>query len=673
MGGGKRIVQAGFIVEPDGGGVVAGKTLAKLGNGPDGDADREQGDHPPLHVARANGEQQRHAGDGERGGERELLQHFIEEQTAARFVDQFLEHVRDPYVSDPSYTLAMKWLKCAGLGCALTLLTLATGAQLRAAEQWYRAKLGPFEAISDNRASAIQALSQFEQFRYALGEAMGQRDLRLDPPLRILVFRDARAMAAQGCEGGIHSGRDHLMACAVASGQLPPAIVRELTRRLLEGNFTGIPPVTVTALQTFFSTVESNAVHVMWGAPPAMEERTRDWAMLHRMITQPELAGRAHIFLHNIAGGMDVAGAVRSLGTDPAAFNADVDRYFQAGVFQAVQAPNRPLSPDRDFVTSVLTADDVQLAHADLFGSDAEATYTALLQAGKHQAEANEGLGLLAMRAGDDEKAADDFAEAYKAGSRNVFAMTAYAHGERHYDVAIEVLKQALKIDPKYAPAHWELGDKFDDPALRLAEWKIALGLAPHNEKWWVSYAMLNEGQKHWAEAGRAWVAAADATGDPAKRAEYLAARGKIETQRLDDEVAEKRRADAAKAAEMDRLKSEARQEISRIEAKANAQNTKKGDNAPIVDWAVEDKSAVVTGMLTRVDCLGTQFKMSVKEAGGAVRVLLIADPNGISVAGGEMKFSCGAQTPRAVVIRYTPRKGAADGVFGEVTGIEYK
>lgn len=60
---------------------------------------------------------------------------------------------------------------------------------------WYRARLGPFEAISDNgRDSALQALSQFEQFRYALGTAMGQPDLRMNPPLRILVVRSNRSV-----------------------------------------------------------------------------------------------------------------------------------------------------------------------------------------------------------------------------------------------------------------------------------------------------------------------------------------------------------------------------------------------------------------------------------------------------------------------------------------------
>ena len=570
-------------------------------------------------------------------------------------------------------------LSARRVACGFAIITaLAAGHVLSAqpligSKAWVRAKLGPFEAVSDDgRNPAIQALSQFEQFRYALGAAMGQSELRLDPPLRIIVFRDAKEMAAQGCDG-IHMGRDHLMACAVAGGQLPAPMVRELTHRLLETNFTGIPPATEQALETFFSTVASNAVHVTWGAPPPVAERTRDWALIHRLITQPETSGRAHIYLHNLATGMDANGAIRSMGEDVAKFNADVDRYFAAGVFQTVQAPNRPLNPDRDFVTAILTADEGQLARADLMGPGAEASYIALLKAGKHTAEADEGLGFLALRSGDEDKAGEYFAEACKAGSKNVVALTTYGKWEKHYDVAIDVLKEALTFDPKYAPAHWELGDKLDDPTARLAEWKIALGLAPHNVDWWVSYARLNEGQKHWAEAGRAWTAAAQASSDPAKREEYLSARGRIEQQRLDDEAAEKRRDELAKAAEIDRLKAEARKEIASIEARANSQSPKKNDNAPVLDWWDDANAPTLTGTLTRVDCVGKQLRLTVKETGGAVRVLSIADPSGINVKGGEVTFTCGVQKPRAVIVHYKPAADSAGGVFGQVTGIEYK
>ncbi len=561
----------------------------------------------------------------------------------------------------------MRWLVCF-----LALLTTPFSGRALAAEQWIRAKLGPFEAISDDgRAAAIQALSQFEQFRYALGNAMGQSELRLDPPLRIIVFKDAKEMAAQNCDG-ISMGRDHLMACAVATGQLPAAMVRELTRRLLDINFTGIPPATEKALEAFFSTVQSNAVHVTWGAPPVdPAERTREWALLQFLLTQPETSGRAHIYLHNLATGMDTNGAIRSMGEDVQKFNVDADRYFAASVFQAVQAPNRALNGERDFITTVLAADDFQLARADMLGPGAEAIYVSLLKAGKHPVEANEGLGFLALHAGDEDKASEYFAEAYKAGSRNVVALTTYGKAEKHYDVAIEVLQKAMEIDPKYGPAHWELGDKYDDPGQRLAEWKIALGLAPNNVDWWVTYAHLNEGQKHWAEAGRAWFAASEATSDPAKRDTYLKARADIEQQRLDGEAAQKKSDADAKAAELERLKVAARKEIADAEARANAQNTKKGDNAPVVDWWDDANSSSLSGTLTRVDCVGKQMKLQVKEAGGAARVLLVTDPNGIDVKGGEMKFSCGVQKARAVVIRYKPSKAA--GVFGEVTGIEYK
>ena len=51
-------------------------------------------------------------------------------------------------------------------------------------------------------------------------------------------------------------GREQWMACATAEGQLPPALVRELTRRMLEDNFPSMAGPVETALETFFSTVQ---------------------------------------------------------------------------------------------------------------------------------------------------------------------------------------------------------------------------------------------------------------------------------------------------------------------------------------------------------------------------------------------------------------------------------
>src|SRR5580700_10059328 len=283
--------------------------------------------------------------------------------------------------------------------CVLAL-TAATASHAPSAEpRWIKARSGSFEAISDDgRRSATQALSQFEQFSFALGTAMGQSELRLDPPLRIIVFKNAQEMRAQ-CPPGLVMGRDRMMACTTSEGQLPRSLLRDLTRTLLNNNFSKMPTPIEKALETFFSTVESNAVHVTWGAAPPQAERTREWALLHRIITQPDFSGKAKIYLHNISAGMDPNAASRNaFGEDAEKFEADVDRYYNAGVFSTSAAPNRPINPDRDFNTTFLTLDEGDLMRADLLTGASAALYESLLKGEKDVAEANEGLALLAMR-----------------------------------------------------------------------------------------------------------------------------------------------------------------------------------------------------------------------------------------------------------------------------------
>jgi hypothetical protein len=557
--------------------------------------------------------------------------------------------------------------------CALFVAGLAVATASSAENQWVKARLGSFEAIGDGgRRGAIQGLSQFEQFRFALGSVMGQPDLRLEPPLRILAFRNKQELAAEGFSG-IHLGRDRLMACTIADGQLPPELVRELTRALLEGNFSNMPPPTERGLEAFFSTVQSNAVHVTWGGPPAPPERTREWAMLHLLITQPAYSGRAHIYLHNLASGMNPDEAIRSLGEDPAKLNAEVDRYYKAGVFDAVPAPNRPLNPERDFNTTLLTSDEGQLMKADLLTPASAAVYEALLKSGKHTAEANEGLAILAMRAGDTNGARNYMEAARRAGTHNAIALTSYASLEPDAERAIAILKEALSVDDKYAPAHWALGEKISDPPRRLAEWKQAVALAPRSFEWWEQYAKLCEKQKQYAEAGRAWLAASRAAPDAAHRERYLAARSQIDELRLDDEDAQRRKEAAAKAAEIERLKAEARREVGRIEARANSKPLSKEEAADTVDWWDVNGGGTVNGNLTRTECVGKQLRLELKDEKGKLVRLLVSDPSQIEVKGGKAQFTCGIQTPRPVRITFKPSQNAAEKVSGEVVRIEFR
>jgi hypothetical protein len=554
-------------------------------------------------------------------------------------------------------------------------LLLPAGLAFGADAKWIKARLGPFESISDDgRHSATQALSQFAQFSFALGTVMGKPDLQLDPPLRIVVFKNAQDLRAE-CPEPITIGRDRLMACTTSEGQLPQGLLRELTRTLLENNFNRMPAPIEGALETFFSTVQSTAVHVTWGAPPPQNDRTRDWAMLHRIITQPDFADKARIYLHNLSTGADKALAGRNaFGEDAAKFDADTDRYYAAGVFNTSVAPNRPLNPDRDFKTTFLTSDEGELIHADLLTAKSAATYQELLAAGKHVAEDNEGLALLAMRDKDTAKARTYMEAARKAGTRNFVALTQYAAMEPDAARAETILKEALTIDSKYAPAHWALGQKLDDPARRMAEWKQAVNLAPRNYEWWAQYAQLCVDQKQFAEAGRAWVAAAQAAPDVQHREQYLSARELIGTQRLDAEDAERRKEAAAKSAEMDKLKADARREIAEMEARANTRPLTPAEAARTVDWFDDSRSEKAAGMLTRVDCSGKQVRLSVKSDEGRTATFLVPDLQQFEIKSGET-LTCGVQKPRRVIISVKPPdkdKPTAKSSTPEAIGMEF-
>ena len=556
--------------------------------------------------------------------------------------------------------------------CAVTLLTClpATAAE----PHWIRARLGPFEAISDDgRKPAVQALSQFVEFSFALGTVLGQPDLKLDPPVRIIVFKTAQDLAVHCPAETLRTGRDRTMVCAVAEGQLAQPLLRALTRKLLENNFPNIPAGLETGLETFFSTMQSNAVHVTWGAPPPQAERTRDWALLHKIITQPDYSGKAKIYLHNLAAGMERAGASRNaFGEEAAKFDAEVDQYYAAGAFATSPAPSRPLNPDRDINSTALTSDEGELARADLLTPDSAAIYQTLLKAGKHVTECNEGLGILAIQQHATVHARPYMEAALKAGSKNFVAMTDYAEAERDPEEAIEFLKAALTVNPKYAPAHWVFGEKLADPGRRMMEWKQAVSLAPRNYEWAAQYARLCMDQKQYAEAGRAWMAASLAAPDSKLRAQYLAARGSIDEQRLAAEDVERRRAAAEKAREIDRLKNDARKELADLESRVNTRKLSPQEAARTVDWFDNGADGTVTGTLLKVDCVGKTARLSVKDEQGNTQIFQVKDPTQLLMQGGDATLNCGVQKPRKIRLAYKLSIPPVKGVSGEAVGLDF-
>jgi tetratricopeptide (TPR) repeat protein len=224
------------------------------------------------------------------------------------------------------------------------------------------------------------------------------------------------------------------------------------------------------------------------------------------------------------------------------------------------------------------------------------------------------------------------------------------------------ILKEALTIDPKYADAHWILGEKLSDPARRLAEWKQAVNLAPRNDVWWAKYAQLCVDQKQYAEAGRAWMAAAQAAPDVQLRERYLTERGQIEQQRLDAEDEERRKEADAKAREINRLKDEARKDLADLEARVNTHPLSAREAANTVDFDDAFASEKLTGSLVRVDCAGKQLRLNVKNDDGQTVTLVVPDPKQFEIKGGD-SLICGAQKPRRVTVSYKPKSKEATAI----------
>lgn len=556
------------------------------------------------------------------------------------------------------YLAQMQGLRCVVRVVTLMGAFLLVSGSSRAAS-WVKAYSGPFEAVSDDgRTTAVVTLNQFEQFRYALGTILGKPDLTFDPPVRILIFKTSASLAEQKCTG-LMPGRERVNLCVAADQQLSPEILRSLTKVLIENNFPSMPQPLEHAMEVFFSTFQAKATHVLWGGPPDGGQITRDWALLHFVITNPETAARARIYLHNLASGMDRPSAIKNaFGKDATTFDAEVERHLQAGKFEATAGPSRPINPNRDFHTTQLTSDEGILMQADLLNGSSESLYRQLLQQGKEIQAANEGLGLLAERSRDLESARNYFQKALDAGSKNVVMMTKYAAIELDAKAASDLLLKAIAIDPKYAPARWTLGEKTLDPRMRLFQWKKATELSPRNWEWWAVYASACLEQKQYAEAGRAWVAAAQSAPDEARREQFFAAREKIAIQKLDQEDGDRRREQEANAREIEQLKAKARKEIADLESRVNKNPISSKDK--IVDWA-DVNGVSITGNALRYECQGAQrlFHLRVGE-----KEMVFAMPKGD-------KTPCGALRPQTAVVTYIPAKAGV--LAGDVLSIELK
>jgi hypothetical protein len=544
----------------------------------------------------------------------------------------------------------------------LLLLALAP-ALLAADDHWVRYNSGPFELYTDAGGHAgRETLLRLEQFRNALGQMLGETDLQMPTAVRVFVLKNAKGWTTPA---PVSEGRSTYNIVLDEKAAPGPAIYTELTRLLLAANTGRMPAAFEQGLVTFFSTLQVNGIRIIAGAPPPQPDL--DWARVHLLVVSPEYFGKLRVLLYNLRKGVTGDAAYQNaFGKPAAAIEAEAKRHLAAGNFQTTTLPNRAMS-ERDFQERPVSDSDAHLARADLLaGSQSAGEYEALLHDQSHIAEAEEGLGLLALRDHKQEEARKHFEAATQAGSKSARCYIEYAKLEPDNQKATQALLRAAGINPKLDEPFALMAARDTDPEKQLAHWKAAAERNPRNAAYWQSLAEAYLEQKDFANAAKAWTQGEQAATDPAERERMRKARLAIEQQRLDAEDAERRK----DAEDLEKLKDQARAQVHALEDKFKEPTPDK----PVPWWTGPQPSGKISGSLKRVECLGKQARLSIEGDDLKLTRLLVTDPKQIVIIGnGDQGLGCGVQKARAVTVEYFPKANARLSTAGEVATIEFQ
>jgi len=353
---------------------------------------------------------------------------------------------------------------------------------LAADDHWIKFSAPPFEVLTDaGPRAARDTMVRFQEFRHALGQLVGEKDLQTPQPVRILVFKNARGWTSPA---PLTEGRDRYAIVLQEKAAVSPAVYSELTRLLLKSNTAQMPPAFEHGLVEFLSTFEVKGIRITVGAPPPQPDL--DWARIHLLVVDPEYFDKLRVLLYNLRKGVDEEPAFRNaIGKPRADIEAQAKRHLAAGDFQTTSLSSLPMA-DSDFPEKPVSDTDARLARADLLaGAASAAEYDALLRAHEKLAESEEGLGLLALHDHRNDEARRHFAASMEAASSSACCYIEYAKLEPDNDKATQALLRAVGINPKLDEPFVLMAKRDTDPRKRLAHWKAATERNPREPSYW--------------------------------------------------------------------------------------------------------------------------------------------------------------------------------------------
>jgi tetratricopeptide (TPR) repeat protein len=544
---------------------------------------------------------------------------------------------------------------------------------ITASAAWVEMRSGPFVAYSDAGDDAARlALNHLEQYRDALGKAIGRPDLKTGWPVVVVVTKQKHPAT-------FGMGRDGWTTAWPASGAPPREWFRTLAMRFFEDNLKGhMPSGLEEAIADYYSTLQVKGIRLTLGTPPPPETRTRHWALIHMLTAREDMVLRLRILLTNLANGSEEDAAARnSFQRSFTDLLKDADAYLAAGQFPPIQMSGRPLDPERQFQAMQPFVSRTRLLPGDLLLSqgkskEAQAAYRSALNE-RATSSGHEGLGLALLGDNDPEAAKKELEAAAVEEEAGPRGLTELARLETDKEKARALVERAAKIAPTWPEPYIVGADQEPGPVRQAYLLKKACELSPRNVELWKRLAETQALAKQFDESAKSWAAAMRAARSAQERESLLDEQRRAEALRLEAAAEERRRKAQEEKDDIERVRQAELERIRKAEERANAGGTKPGGK--VEKWWDGPPTTPITGTLERVDCATGRAKAHVKTSEGKLLLLRIDDPSKVALIGaGEVKLGCGLQKPpRKVKVEYVPKSDARSGTAGEVAVIEFQ
>lgn len=562
---------------------------------------------------------------------------------------------------------------------------------MAARDSWTELNVGPFYVDTNGHSAAVrEALTQLEQVRWVLGGLLEEKDLRSTWPIRVMLTDDAPASCSfAGSKGQLASNNDLSLVPqheSVRAAAFPPPPVLhsqyllvcrpgarlplgEIAGILLDSNTPLLPPEIEIGLRSLFDTLDAKGSRVSWGTAPPHPDLA--WARMQLFATKFEYSASFHIFLAALKSGSTVRAAEQNAFGQPSdALEKEAAARLAQGSWSATATSGRPLDPRRDFGEHAFDATvvSVYLADAQVMTDlkTAEKIYKAASEAeGPAAALGFEGLAQLAQFHNNNPNLFLD--NSIRAGSHSAPVYLASAT-DLPPEQAISLLKKANLYNPLWAEPVSEQALLTEDSKEKEDLLKRATVLNRREPQYWIQLAKLQTEMGQAAGAKGSWLRAEDAAPTSVLRDQIHKQAQDSEEHRLDaaekaqnqdrnsifyaDQHAQKRQSDRILAAEK------------KANSSLAAQTGNNAATSEAVPWSDLVPKKKLDGQIVRVDCLGSNARLTIKDRNGSTVPLLLKNASEAGLACGDQ------QPPRRVSLTYAAEADERFSTTGTVSSL---